>query len=392
MPGKSQTPALRFAGFTGEWVERKLGEMGITQSGNAFPENEQGGCSGIPFFKVSDMNLSTNDTIMVHAKNYVTREQITRHSWKINSSRRAIVFAKVGAAVLLNRKRLVEQDFLLDNNMMAYNMDESWNLWFGKTLFDRIHLPSLVQVGALPSYRGKDVEDLSVASPSTEEQSAIGRFFRKVDALITQQQKKVEKLQGLKKGLMKKMFPRGGCTLPEVRFAGFDGEWVERKVKEVCSISTGKSNTQDRACDGKYPFYVRSAVIERSHKYLYDEEAVLTVGDGAIGKIFHYVNGKYDLHQRVYRMYDFSEIDARFFYYIFSKDFGKRANSMTAKTSVDSVRMEMIADMEFAMPEKAEQSSIGRLFRKLDTLITLHGEKLEKLRHVKQALLGKMFV
>lgn len=225
------------------------------------------------------------------------------------------------------------------------------------------------------------------------EQAAIGRFFCKVDSLITQQQKKVEKLQGLKKGLMKKMFPRGGQALPEVRFAGFDGEWEKRKVKEVCSISTGKSNTQDRACDGKYPFYVRSAVIERSHKYLYDEEAVLTVGDGvSTGKVFHYVNGKYDLHQRAYRMYAFSKVDARYFYYVFSKDFGKRVSSMTAKTSVDSVRMEMIADMEFAMPEKSEQSSIGRLFRKLDDLITLHGQKLEKLRHVKQALLGKMFV
>lgn len=234
---------------------------------------------------------------------------------------------------------------------------------------------------------------LSKCFPLFEEQSKIARFFRKVDALISQQQKKVEKLQGLKKGLMKKMFPRGGCTLPEVRFAGFDEEWVEKTVKEVCSISTGKSNTQDRACDGKYPFYVRSAVIERSHKYLYDEEAVLTVGDGvSTGKVFHYVNGKYDLHQRAYRMYAFSKVDARYFYYVFSKDFGKRVSSMTAKSSVDSVRMEMIADMEFAMPEKAEQSAIGRLFRKLDDLITLHGQKLEKLWHVKQALLGKMFV
>ena len=192
---------------------------------------------------------------------------------------------------------------------------------------------------------------------------------------------------------MEKMFPRGGRTLPDVRFVGFIGEWVERTVKEVCSISTGKSNTQDRACDGKYPFYVRSAVIERSHKYLYDEEAVLTVGDGvSTGKVFHYVNGKYDLHQRAYRMYAFSKVDARYFYYVFSKDFGKRVSSMTAKTSVDSVRMEMIADMEFAMPEKAEQASIGRLFRKLDALITLHGQKLEKLRHLKQACLDKMFV
>lgn len=76
----------------------------------------------------------------------------------------------------------------------------------------------------------------------------------------------------------------------------------------MCSISTGKSNTQDKIDNGIYPFYVRSPIIERSNKYLYDEEAVLTVGDGVgTGKVFHYVNGKYDLHQRCYRMYDFSD-------------------------------------------------------------------------------------
>ena len=66
---------------------------------------------------------------------------------------------------------------------------------------------------------------------------------------------------------------------------------------DLCSISTGKSNTQDKIDDGEYPFYVRSPIVERSNKYLYDEEAVLTVGDGVgTGKVFHYVNGKYDLH------------------------------------------------------------------------------------------------
>ena len=80
------------------------------------------------------------------------------------------------------------------------------------------------------------------------------------------------------------------------------------EVSELCYISTGKSNTQDKVEDGKYPFYVRSPIIERSTKYLYDEEAVITVGDGVgTGKVFHYVNGKYDLHQRCYRMYGFSD-------------------------------------------------------------------------------------
>ena len=145
----------------------------------------------------------------------------------------------------------------------------------------------------------------------------------------------------------------------------------------MCSISTGKSNTQDKVEDGIYPFYVRSPIVERSNRYLYDEEAVLTVGDGVgTGKVFHYVNGKYDLHQRVYRMFDFSdEVSAKYFYYYFSNHFYEIVMAMTAKTSVDSVRYEMIADMDFSIPNLEEQKKISAYFDHLDHLITLHQRK-----------------
>ena len=103
----------------------------------------------------------------------------------------------------------------------------------------------------------------------------------------------------------------------------------------------------------------------------------MTVGDGVgTGKVFHYVNGKYDLHQRVYRMYDFSEeISAKYFYYYFSNHFYDRVMAMTAKTSVDSVRYEMIADMDIALPKLKEQLTISNYFDRLDNLITLHQYK-----------------
>ena len=180
---------------------------------------------------------------------------------------------------------------------------------------------------------------------------------------------------------------------PKIRFKGFTDTWEQRKVKDICSISTGKSNTQDKIDDGKYPFYVRSEIVEHSNRYLYDEEAVLTVGDGVgTGKVFHYVNGKYDLHQRVYRCYGFSEnISAKYFYYYFSKNFYDRVMQMTAKTSVDSVRYEMIADMDFLYPSLEEQIKIVSELTNLDNLITLHQSKYDKLVNVKKALLEKMF-
>ena len=163
-------------------------------------------------------------------------------------------------------------------------------------------------------------------------------------------------------------------NVPKLRFPGFTDAWEQRRVVELCSVSTGKSNTQDRIDKGEYPFYVRSPIVERSNRYIFDEEAVLTVGDGVgTGKVFHYVNGKYDLHQRVYRMFEFIfGVSAKYFYYYFSENFYKRVMSMTAKTSVDSVRLEMIADMEIAFPSESEQSKITVLLDNLDNLITLH--------------------
>ena len=180
---------------------------------------------------------------------------------------------------------------------------------------------------------------------------------------------------------------------PAIRFAGFTEAWEQRKVHEVCLISTGKSNTQDHIEDGEYPFYVRSPIIERSNRYLYDEEAVLTVGDGVgTGKVYHYVNGKYDLHQRVYRMYSFQKnILGEYFYYYFSNHFYERVMTMTAKTSVDSVRYEMIADMEVLYPSETEQRKITKTFSYIDNLIALHQRKYDKLVNVKKAMLEKMF-
>jgi type I restriction enzyme S subunit len=186
--------------------------------------------------------------------------------------------------------------------------------------------------------------------------------------------------------------PMNSELKPKIRFKGFTDDWEQRKAKELCSITTGKSNTQDQVQDGKYPFYIRSDVPVRSNRYLYDEEAVITIGDGNIGRVFHYVNGKFDLHQRCYKMADFKALTAKYFYYYFSTKFYERAMSMTAKATVDSVRLEMISDMEIKFPkDTTEQTIISELLTNLDNLITLHQRKCDKLVELKKSLLEKMF-
>ena len=187
----SKFPEIRFSGFTDPWEQRKLGEVGKARSGIGFPDAEQGGTEGIPFFKVSDMNLDGNGNEMNHANNYVSAEQIAARRWAPITEVPAVFFAKVGAAVMLNRKRLCRFPFLLDNNTMAYSLDQNvWDADFAKALFETVDLTSLVQVGALPSYNAGDVEAMEIMLPTMAEQEKIGLFFARVDNLITLHQRK----------------------------------------------------------------------------------------------------------------------------------------------------------------------------------------------------------
>ena len=203
----SKLPEIRFKGFTDVWEQRKLGDVGYAKSGQGFPDAEQGGTRGIPFYKVSDMNITGNENELITANNYVTLEQINKNHWNIINDVPAIFFAKVGAAVMLNRKRLCRKSFLLDNNTMAYMFDKSkWNYNFGKTLFDTIDLTLLAQIGAIPSYNASDVENIEILMPHLKEQEKIGKLFTNLDNLITLHQRKLEKLSQIKKSLLDKMF------------------------------------------------------------------------------------------------------------------------------------------------------------------------------------------
>lgn len=202
-PKQGETiPEIRFKGFSGEWAEKELGEIGSFVSGVGFSESEQSGRSGTPFFKVSDMNLIGNDCYMVTANNYVNDEQISRLNYTpVRES--SILFAKVGAAIFLERKRIAK-DFLMDNNMMAFSPTQ--DLTFMKQWFDSISLAKYTQVGALPSFKASDLGKIKLKVPKREEQTAIGNYFQKLDALINQHQQQITKLKNIKLACLSKMF------------------------------------------------------------------------------------------------------------------------------------------------------------------------------------------
>ncbi len=169
-------------------------------------------------------------------------------------------------------------------------------------------------------------------------------------------------------------------------------DWGVDRIDQHTSITTGSKNTQDKQEDGEYPFFVRSQAIERIDTCSYDGEAVLTAGDGVgTGKVFHYIRGRFDVHQRVYRITDFSDrLNGRYFFYQFSERFYDRIMSMTAKSSVDSVRLEMIAGMRIPLPPAPEQRAIAAVLSDVDELIESLEALIAKKRAIKQAAMQEL--
>ena len=395
---KQNKPAIRFKGFTDAWEQRKLGKISEIKTGpfGSTLHADDYVSEGVPIittehFKTGSLPQSASGLPQVSEVDYKRLSAYTLNNGDI-------VFSRVGS---------------VDINALVTPFQRNW-LFSGRVLRVRPGIDVLPQflhtrletesirndicaraVGqTMPSINTEILKATQLVLPtSMAEQKQIGLYFAKLDHLITLHQRKYDKLQVLKKAMLEKMFPKNGSSVPEIRFKGFTDAWEQRKAKELCNIGTGKSNTQDQVEDGIYPFYIRSDIPVKSNKYLYDCEAVITIGDGNIGRVFHYVNGKFDLHQRCYKMTDFQDIWGKYFYYFFSTRFYDRAMKMTAKATVDSVRLEMISEMDIWKPTAIdEQKKIAEFFANLDHLITLHQRELEKLQNIKKSMLEKMFV
>lgn len=170
-------------------------------------------------------------------------------------------------------------------------------------------------------------------------------------------------------------------------------DWEVERIQNLALIKTGSKNTQDRIENGLYPFYVRSQTIERINSYSFDKEAVLTAGDGVgVGKVIHYVNERFDCHQRVYVISNFIDtLYGYYFYLYFSNNFLNRIMQMTAKSSVDSIRMDMIANMQIPIPPTlSEQTAIAETLLDTEALITSIEKLIDKKRSIKQGAMQQL--
>lgn len=255
-------------------------------------------------------------------------------------------------------------------------------------------------------FRFNDFASLLYPLPPISEQEAIAAFLDekcgKIDELVSVKEQQIALLKERRQVVIHEAVTKGIQLDVEMKDSGIDwiGEipshWEVRRFKFLCSITTGSKNTEDKVDEGKYPFFVRSQTEERINSYSFEGEAILTAGDGAgVGKVYHYINGKFDFHQRVYKFSDFNDVIGKYLFQYLSSEFYNVAILGTAKSTVDSLRLPLIQDFMIAFPTlKNEQEAIVAYLEeqtsKIDQAIALKTEQIEKLNAYKQSLINEV--
>ncbi|ANQ83088.1 restriction modification system DNA specificity domain-containing protein [Azoarcus olearius] len=227
---------------------------------------------------------------------------------------------------------------------------------------------------------------LAPVPPSGAEQRAIATALSDVDALIDGLTRLIAKKRDLKQAAMQQLLT-GQTRLP-----GFSGEWEVKLLGDIAHIKTGSRNNEDKIEDGAYPFYVRSATVERINSYSHDCEAVLVPGEGQIGNIFHYINGRFDVHQRVYAITQFADsVSGRYVHLYMSQHFGTWAMQNTVKATVDSLRLPTFQTFEIRLPPTLEeQTVIATILADMDAELAALEARLTKTRALKQAMMSEL--
>ncbi|MGR3555532.1 MAG: restriction endonuclease subunit S [Paracoccus sp. (in: a-proteobacteria)] len=227
---------------------------------------------------------------------------------------------------------------------------------------------------------------IPVIVPPLPEQQAIAAALSDADGVVAGLERVIAKKRLIKQGAMQDLLTA------RRRLPGFSGEWEVKRLGDVARVATGGRNNQDKDPMGEYPFFVRSDTVERIRSFSYDCEAILVPGEGRIGEIFHYINGRFDVHQRVYCISAFSEeTSGRFIYFVLRQFFGAHAMINTVKATVDSLRRPTFTGFEFRCPPSfSEQQAIAAVLSDMDAEIQALESRLTKARAVKEGMMQNL--
>ncbi len=375
------------------WREVELREIGSFVSGNGFPLMYQGEKDGeLPFYKVSDFNNNNDDIYLHEANNYISLSLSNKLHCNIIPNN-SIVFAKIGAAILLERKRLTSQDCCIDNNMMSFQMykcDEKYMLYVLKT----ITFGNLVNTTALPALKTIDLQNLKISLPiSLSEQQQIATILSAADRAIEQTEELIEKYKNIKKGLMQDLLnPKEG--------------WKMMELESVANIVTGSTpSTQDSSNYGHDYLFVgpgdlgNDIFINKTEKNLsakgfslcrkIPKNSILYTCIGStIGKC-GISDCELATNQQINSVIPHKGIDYMYLFYILlSKT--EKIKEMAGTQAVPLVNKSLFSQILVPIPDISEQQRIAEILSLVDEQILRLETSLKKQREQKLGLMDDL--
>jgi type I restriction enzyme S subunit len=390
MVENAKKPAIRFAGFTDAWEQRKLGEL-------------------VDRVVRKNINLESTLPLTISAQ-YGLVDQITYFNNRVASHDVSNYYLVLNGEFAYNKstsdgfpfgavKRLdLYENGVLSTLYIVFSIKDVkvTNSDFLTVFFDTDRWHKGVSERAAEGARNHgllnisadDFFDIDLYLPRQEaEQKQIGAYFKQLDDLITLHQRKYDKLQNVKKSMLEKMFPKNGSVVPEIRFAGFTDAWEQRKLGDVVDVRSGKDYKHLQ--EGTIPVYGTGGYMLSVNEALsYSEDAIGIGRKGTIDKPY-ILKAPFWTVDTLFYAVPRDKYDLNFVFDIFQNiDWKKKDES----TGVPSLSKTAINEIDTLAPEEPEQKVIGSFFKEIDNLITLHQRELEKLKNLKKACLEKMFV
>ena len=365
MTEQAKVPAIRFAGFTDPWEQRKLIMVAPLQRGFDLPAEKI--IPGVYPVMMSNGIGAYHNEYKVKGPGVVT-----------------------GRSGTIGNLQYVESAFWPHNTTLWVTKFYGNHPKFIYYLYEKIDLKRYKAGSGVPTLNRNDVHDTMVFFPaSRKEQELISAVLTYLDNLITLHQRKYDKLVIFKKSMLEKMFPKDGESVPEIRFAGFTDPWEQRKLIMVAPLQRGFDLPAEKIIPGVYPVMMSNGIGAYHNEYKVKGPGVVTGRSGTIGNL-QYVESAFWPHNTTLWVTKFYGNHPKFIYYLYEKIDLKRYKAGSGVPTLN--RNDVHDTMVFFPASRKEQELISAVLTYLDNLITLHQRKLELLQNIKKSLLDKMFV
>jgi type I restriction enzyme S subunit len=376
-----------------DWDTLPARDIGVFRGGSGFPLEAQGGTSGdYPFFKVSDMNNEGNETFMTTANHWIsehTRKRLGATSFPTD----AIVLAKVGAAIFLERKKILGQPSCIDNNMAAFVLSKSRaDVRFVHTLLLSKKLGSLVATTALPALNGKQLGEMVLTLPPLPEQRAIATALSDVDGLLGGLDRLIAKKRDLKQAAMQQLLT-GQTRLP-----GFHGEWEVKRLGEITdsldNLRVPMNEAQRATMKGDYPYCGANGVLGFVDNYVVDDDIILMAEDGGYfdeyetRPIAYRMTGKCWVNNHAHILKAKPGFDQGFLFYSLVH---KNILPFLASGTRAKLNKSEMNKIEVRRPkDHPEQTAIAEVLTEMDGELAVLEQRREKTRALKQAMMQEL--